>query len=411
MQNTEINYKYNIGQLIKTDSKEIIITNRKVEYVDAKNRKRKRMYKYYQYKCNKCGFDCGEHYKNGQLKDEYWIEESNFDKPNSMCVSCNGNVVVRGFNGIYDTHLYLSKMFKNKEESYKYTVGSGVKVDVICPSCNVEKNIRIDDLYKQGIGCACFSNGSTYPEKFLFFILKILGLDFKKEASKNTFSWISDKKRYDFYIPSLNMIIETHGIQHYEQTNRNGDKTRTLKEEQENDKLKRELALENGIEHYIELDCRKSDMEWIKNSIMNSKLDELFDLSKVDWDEIDNSSRFTNEAKIACEFKKNNPDYTTTEIGDIMGHANSTISNWLKLGTKQGWCEYNPKDESGKRGASVGRRVNVFDKEHNLLGTFKSTRELDRESENALGVKLHKSSIQNAIVKGYTHKGFILEYA
>lgn len=86
----------------------------------------------------------------------------------------------------------------------------------------------------------------------------------------STTSW-SDTKRYDFYLPDHNIIIETHGEQHYD------DKFisyggRTLKEEQENDKYKEQIARDNGVKHYIVIGCRYSDNKWIKENILKSDL-------------------------------------------------------------------------------------------------------------------------------------------
>ena len=78
-------------------------------------------------------------------------------------------------------------------------------------------------------------------------------------------------KRYDIYIPSINCIIENHGIQHY---NKGFEFIggRTLEEEQENDKYKKCVANKNGVENYIIIDCRKSTKEWVEQSVMQSYL-------------------------------------------------------------------------------------------------------------------------------------------
>ena len=44
---------------------------------------------------------------------------------------------------------------------------------------------------------------------------------------------------------------------------------------------------------------------------------------------------------MACNYKKDNPNLTTTKRGELMGFNYNTIRNWLKIGTKLGWCEYN----------------------------------------------------------------------
>ena len=47
-----------------------------------------------------------------------------------------------------------------------------------------------------------------------------------------------------FYLPKYNCIIETHGLQHYEESSMT---SRSLQEEIDNDLFKQEMALKNGI--------------------------------------------------------------------------------------------------------------------------------------------------------------------
>ena len=65
------------------------------------------------------------------------------------------------------------------------------------------------------------------------------------------FSWQSNTRtRYDFYVPSVNLVIEYMGRQHYEEAP--GFCKDTLKERQERDALKKQEAAENGI-HYLSI--------------------------------------------------------------------------------------------------------------------------------------------------------------
>ena len=64
----KINWKYNIGDRLYNDKRDITIINRKVE------RKENGYIKKYQYSCNKCGFNCGEHYYYGDRKDDYALD-------------------------------------------------------------------------------------------------------------------------------------------------------------------------------------------------------------------------------------------------------------------------------------------------------------------------------------------------
>ena len=64
-------------------------------------------------------------------------------------------------------------------------------------------------------------------------------------------------------------IIENHGEQHY--IHRGTFKSKSLEDEQRNDVYKKTLARQNGVIHYIVLDCRESNVSWIKKSILNSQ--------------------------------------------------------------------------------------------------------------------------------------------
>ena len=123
-------------------------------------------------------------------------------------------------------------------------------------------------------------------------LLEQLGIEFQIQK---TFEWsknvkhispkLSGKKVYDFFLTKYNTIIETHGIQHYEDYfTRISKRARNSSEEQENDIIKQELAKNNNINNYISVNCRESNMNFIKNSILNCQLNNLFDLSQIDWE-------------------------------------------------------------------------------------------------------------------------------
>ena len=76
-----------------------------------------------------------------------------------------------------------------------------------------------------------------------------------------------------------------------------------LKNQQENDKNKYELAINNGIKpsNYIVIDCRYSDLDFIKNNIINSRFNKIFDLSNIDWLKIGQDSE-KSIVKEVCDY-------------------------------------------------------------------------------------------------------------
>ena len=143
-------------------------------------------------------------------------------------------------------------------------------------------------------------------------MLKQLNINFKREK---IFDWATNK-RYDFYIESLDTIIEVHGRQHYDRTFA-AFGAKTLQEEQSNDLEKEELALKNGVSNYIVIDARHSDSSFMINSILNNELtNSIFDLSNVNWEECEKFAR-KNIALEVCKYKKENPNMNPMQISKV----------------------------------------------------------------------------------------------
>lgn len=324
-------FKIEIGQSFKDNKRNITIIDR--EYRNIKHYdKYKKKDKWYKYHCNKCGWNEG------------WILESELLK-GTGCSCCNNRTVVRGINDIATTHPYLIKYFVNIEDTYKYTYGTHKKFMLKCPSCGFEKEMRIRDMYNQRFSCPKCSDGISYPEKLMFNLLCQLKENklikyFKHQLSSNILNWC-DKYRYDFYF-ELNeekYIIEVHGIQHYYGSFEKLS-GRTLEEEQQNDLNKYNLAIQNGIkpENYIIIDCRKSELDFIKNNILNSRLNEIFDLNNVDWIEIGQASE-KSLVKQVCDYwhlhnEINCENIKQKDLKKIFKISDSTISSYLKRGGK-----------------------------------------------------------------------------
>jgi len=185
--------------------------------------------------------------------------------------------ILRGYNDLWTTDPETAKLLLNPNDGYVYSKGSGKKVDWKCACGNLILNKAIYTIKENKLPCPRCSDGSSYAEKFIFNVLKMYTNDFVWEK---TFDW-SNNKRYDFYLPEYNIIIEVHGKQHYEESISSLSGV-SLKQEQENDTYKRELALKNGINEYIVIDARRADSTFILKSIYNSNLSKFFDLSRLD---------------------------------------------------------------------------------------------------------------------------------
>ena len=394
-------FKLEIGQNIKDDKHNLIITDRK----KYKGRK------YYKYECNKCGFYCGKHWfiKNNCYKEELWIEESGLLKGYG-CACCANQVVVEGVNDIATTAPWIIKLLKNKEDAHKYTCNSNKYINIICNRCGFEKEIKVNDLYRQSFSCSKCGDGVSYPNKFMFNLLEQLNIDFETEYSPE---WVKPK-RYDFYIPSMNLIIEMDGGFHKKDNNMNGQ---TAEQSKEIDNYKDKLAKEHGLK-VIRIDCDYGNVikrfKYIKKNIIK-ELHNIFNLNDINWINIDGLSQ-KSLVKEVCDFWKihnniNNENITTSEISKIFKIDISIIVSYLKKGTELDWCIYNPKEEMIKNGIRNGKRKSKAIKVFNdfISYTFNSYTELEKLSIKILGVKLSSKNFSYYIKNKKPYKGFYLK--
>lgn len=259
------------------------------------------------------------------------------------CSYCSGLYVWIGFNDMWTTNPMLARMLADPEDGYKYTQGSKKRVDWKCPSCESIKENRSPMIVKnEGLCCPTCSNSRSYGERLLTFLL----LQIKKYyITEKTFKW-SNRKRFDFYVPEFNLIIEVHGSQHYER-GFDGVGGKSLEEEQANDQHKYKMAMENGIKEYIVIDCRKSDFEFIKDSIMSSKMSTFFELSIIDWEEIRDRLKRNKVENIIYEWNSGLND--SALIAKIHKMKHSDIKLILDNARVEGLCNYHKhKDLSNK---------------------------------------------------------------
>lgn len=279
----------------------------------------------YKYKCLHC-----------ENKDD--ISENHLIKKKG-CNVCTGKNVLKGYNDLWTTQPNIAKMLKYKQVGNEVSTRSNISQIFICPECHSEKEISPNNVFSFGLRCIC-GDKVSYPEKFVYSLLKKLNISFKTQLNKSHFIWCKNYK-YDFYVDGengRNIIIETHGGQHFKNTTRG----RSLDEEQLTDKSKKELARFNGIsdERYVVIDCSKSEMEFIKNDILNGKLAKLFDLSNIDWLSC-HEYACNSLVKTVCDLW--NEGYNASKISKTVGLTCTTISKYLKQGKGLGWCSYNAK--------------------------------------------------------------------
>ena len=262
------------------------------------------------------------------------------------CPYCSNHRVLKGFNDIFTTHQQYVKYFVDIGDAHTHTYSSNKKVELKCPDCGHTKMMSISKLTHKGFSCDLCSDGISFPEKIVALILTKLNIEFIKQMSYN-----NGEHRYDFYLPKYNAILETHGIQHYEQRSRG----RSLEYEQENDRYKRELAISNGIlsENYHEIDCRYSTLDWCRPNIEKA-LGRYIDMSTLailadkGWIEADIQAQKSLKIEVCKYWNDNreaNGELTAQRVADVFGVGLATVHRYLNWGNTNGFCVYDGKKE------------------------------------------------------------------
>ena len=376
-------FKIQIGERIIDENRDLTILDRK--RVNSQKYQYRKMYKY---KCNICGYDDG------------WSEECDILHHKIGCSCCANRTVVEGINDIPTTDPWMIPYFQGGyNEAKQYSHGSSSKINPVCPDCGKIHNklISISSIYnRHGISCTC-KDGISYPEKFFLSLLDQLKIKYTYQLTKKDFEWISNY-RYDFYLLDYNCIIETHGEQHYLENN-------LFFHSPIIDDNKKQLALANNIKYYIEIDCRKSTVEYISNSIINSELSKIINVDGVNWIECGKFAT-KNLVKEVCSFYNNHNHDLDITINNY-SISKTCINSYLKKGAEIGWCIY----------PFHSYRKIVIQKDNEYIGCFDSSKYIEDNSIEIFGIFLGQTQIihncnknRNGFTKPYKGYYFITEY-
>lgn len=355
---------------------------------------------WYKYTCLNCGWDKGEVNQNNLLNG-------------SGCACCHNLIVVPGINDIPTTTPWMIQFFQGGvEEARNYTYGSTKKIYPKCPICGrmATKKTPISYIYQsKKVTCVC-NDGISFPEKIFISILEQLNLKYIYQLGKSNFKWCG-KYKYDFYLPDYNCIIETNGMQHY---NHNNNKIFNSDKIKQNDEEKKRIAIKNGITNYYVIDCRYSEIEYIKNSIQKNIINQIINVDKINWEECEKFA-LNSLLRKACELKKKNDLYTTTDIANLLKLDPITVCKYLKRGSKLGLCEYNPKVEMSRRSKKNGTKgayeINIIDMNTDeILGTYRSAKELQNHSLEDFGFKSSEERLRHAAKYYKIYKGYKIRY-
>lgn len=330
------------------------------------------------------------------------------------CPICAGKDCVVGINDIATVRPDLVKYFINKEDATKYTVGSCQRIIFKCPDCGSEKEMTISVLTSNGFSCDICNDKLSYPNKYMRgFVSQIPVENVIYEYNPE---WIKPS-RYDGYFEYKGQayIMEMDGeLGHGKRVYGTNEKDI---EGLERDRYKDYMANQHNIK-VIRIDCIKSESDYISNNIINSELNDIFDLSVIDWNKC-NEFATKNIVKEVCDYF-NKTKFLVSQIAKDFKLGNNTVRRYLKRGTELGWCNYVPNGHRTKKvyipktDRKFNRGILVYNKNdvNTVLHTFQNSVECAENMSNIYECNFIPSCIRN-VINGYnkTYKGFVFKYA
>jgi len=336
-------YKYNINSIINLKFSDIQILEQ------IKIPRKNDELKGYKYKCLKCG-------------NEDIMSENHLDRNRGCNVCCvPSKKILIGYNDLWTTHPNTAKLLKYPQEGYEITQGSDKYKIYVCPDCGYEKSYLTHNLIVFGFCCPRCGDKISFGNKVGFSLLEQLGIDFIPEYYFHNY-------KYDFYFELNNVKYDLEMDGAFGHGNYNTLNNMSAEETKEKDEIRDCFSNEHGIE-VIRIDCLKSNLNYIKDNIMNSKLNDLFDLSIIDWSKCE---EYINKVSIktACDHW-NSGIKSSPKIAKVMGLSNTTVVSYLNRGVELELCDYN----KNRRKIIQLSKDNEFIKEWN--GIAETERELD----------------------------------
>lgn len=384
-------FKVKIGQAFKDERRDLIITDREIKTtIDFRGNSHNN--KYYKYTCNVCSWTEG------------WITESHLLK-GTGCSCCAGRTAVLGINTVYDMNPWVIDLGVSEEDAKKYTSGNSEDlIEIVCPECgNITSKTMYSIIKGKTISCKQCGDGRSYPEKVMYGLLKAIGVDFETEYSPSYLHREENnkisKKRSDFYIPSLKLVIEMDGGIGHEGGIVHKNANRNLEYFIEIDKWKDEQHRLHDVK-VARINCFKSEIDYIRKNILNSILSEYINMDQIDWNEINKAAIKTNRLKEVCALWNNG--ISKNKIAKELNVTPSYVNKLINKGVLMGWCNQN-KPERGKK-------VFVY-KDGLFVNEFSSVSKMCKKSLSVFGVKLSESGVYRVCNgQAVEYKGYYFSY-
>ena len=373
-------FLYNIGE---------IINNKKIldRIILNKNNPRHKSFAY-KVECQIC-------------KNIYIIRENNIKKTKG-CIECsriNDRLIC---NARPDLKIYFQR--SNLNYFYSKSIGSSLKLDFICPTCQSDKKIAINTLARAGLGCTNCSDKVSFGEKFFRNILDQLNINYIYQFKFDKSTFLNNKKYtplYDFCIPNIKLLVEIDGEQHYSKKNYfNNDQY--IK-----DNIKDEFANENGHQ-IIRIPYQSLNYYELFNEIKN-RLHNYFNFETVI---IADAIEYASRPLVKIFSEKWNEGKGVMQIVKETSYDKSVVLKYLKMSSDLGLSDYTIENSRirGRKLSNYKRKKKILCIETNEI--FDSCKDCSNMSYEKFGMKIGETSIRNNI-EGYSKSagGLHFKYA
>lgn len=325
-----------------------------------------------------------------------------FTTPHSLlkgsgCPICANKKIIKGINSFGDEYPELVKYFIDKEQAYIYSSGSKQKAILQCPVCLQKKEIPFYKLKEEGFNCS-FCNSMTYPNKFLrLFLIQLQGIS--NIVFEKTYAINKTYIRYDgvFDYDNQTYVIEMNGGQHYIKC---GYNNYNIDNQKQKDLIKKQFALDNDY-IYVEIDCSKSNFNFIKNNLITSPLFFIIEKSNIDWNKIAIQLNDCSFLYDICYDYENN-FYQIQELSDKYQLERHHITKILQQGKELGLCKY-PKIKIRNKTS-----INVYNSNKELIGIYPTPAICAEELNKKYQLNFIANSISHVLAgKQQSHRGFL----
>ena len=360
-------------------------------------------------KCTICGYEC--------IKRSDIIDSTN-------CGCCSMRVFVPEINSIYNHKEYqwMLQYFYDINDSKINMPNSQKVVKMRCPFCGQVQNKKIINIKKEGFTCDfCSCKYISKPERLMSYVLSKNNIDYIKQYNIK-----GEKYRYDFYLPLYDIIIETHGGQHYGKANFHG-KVSNCEDVHENDISKwmyAELKMGKKLK-YVIVDCRYSDFNYMLNNIyQNTTLAQILK-ERVYAEEVIKMLDYDNTKSTVWDYIINNindENITSKKLSLLFDISIEDVRKIIKDGEAYGILPEGTvnivvdnskieRDERARMMASKRMKAVIITAPDGNIINCKSLHEAESYMTNILNKNVSRKVITSRCKNGRTYDGYKFEFS